>query len=60
MAHLGLANLMVPAVEIMPIGRLVAMTLLHQLLFIALPVAIIAVPWARAGSSAAKPTGVTG
>ena len=54
LALIALCNALVPAVEIMPIRTLLAATLVHQLIFLTLPVAIIATLWRRAGSALAR------
>lgn len=51
-----LANFMVPTVEIMPLRALLAITLVHQVVFVSLTVGVLAVLWRRA---VAPPPAVT-
>ena len=48
-----LANLMVPAVEIMPLPLLLTLTLAHQIVFLALFLGMIAVLWRRTNAGRA-------
>jgi hypothetical protein len=55
-ALIVLGNCMVPAVEIMPLQALLVLTALHQLVFLSLAVAIVAVSSRRAAGPVALAT----
>ena len=44
---IGLANLMVPTIEVMPLTLLLALTLVHQVVFLTLCLGVIGVLWRR-------------